>query len=895
MTSGLHGDSTLKKALVAMLLLCSLPAAASASNSVKVTVTGLAAPAVLDNNGQNALTVSANGTFAFTTRLAPGQPYNVAVRTSPSFPAQSCILTGASGVIGSADVTVGMTCRNLGIPRLLAVADVHRATLTWTLPSEVLSYDLYVSSIPNCDTRNYASCPDGAMFTNVTSPRAVADLPNDRPRYFILETRYKNGTRGLSNEAGARPSGIVFGGFVHAITAHQNKVFVGGAFTAAGISSGSAVPFERDTGQPVSPTFPIVAGNVFAIESDLQHGYYLGGDFTAVGGVPRANFAHVLADGSIDPAFNPAPNGRVNAIAYVKGRVYVGGNFTIIGGEPRGGLAALGNGGVVTSWHPVFGNIDPVRTIAGVNDRIFVGGSFSAVNGQPRRDLAAFNVVNAADRPGELTPWIADANSTVSAIEIANGKLFVGGLFTSIAGQARNQLAAFSLDTAGNPTGLLALNKSASGQVSALAASGNTLYVGQQALVAHDATSGVVNRQLSTSGGGVMSLLLFAERLYVGGSFFSLDGVPRLNLASVDPATHLVTLWSPNPNSFVFALAGFNRTVYAGGSFTGINAVKRERLAQLDANGALTSWNPSADSHVLSLAVSVSGQAIYAGGYFSTINGMPHQSLAAIDANGAVIESFNHPSTSQQLHTPSPFRHPRDDRVNAVVVSGTKVFAGGRFAKGVAAYNAVDAPLSAGVRLPWSAQTNGWVETLTVGTDRQLYAGGSFSTANSQPRLRLAAYALDILSNPGGLTAWDPSADDTVYASLTFSGTLYAGGDFLWAYGVPHHRLAAFDSTGLPMGWQPHANGSVFAMAIFGNTILVGGDFTVAASAARPYLASIQTNGAINSSFNANANGGVFEAAVAPNGAIYVAGGFTAIGGKLRSGFAKLNADGSAD
>jgi hypothetical protein len=31
------------------------------------------------------------------------------------------------------------------------------------------------------------------------------------------------------------------------------------------------------------------------------------------------------------------------------------------------------------------------------------------------------------------------------------------------------------------------------------------------------------------------------------------------------------------------------------------------------------------------------------------------------------------------------------------------------------------------------------------------------------------------------------------------------------------------------------------------------------------------------------------------DGAIYVAGSFTAIGGKLRSGFAKLNSDGSAD
>jgi trimeric autotransporter adhesin len=894
MTSG-HSNSTLKKALAGILIWCGLTAAAAASPySVKVTVTGLAAPAVLDNNGQDRLTVPANGTFAFTTRLAPGQAYNVAVRTAPSFPAQSCLLTGASGVIGNADVVVGLTCKNLGIPRLVAAADVHRATVTWNLPSDALSHDLFVSSVPNCDTRNYASCPNGTLFTNVTSPYAVIGLPNDQPRYFVLESRYKNGTRGLSNEAGARPSGVAFGGFVHALTAHQNSVFVGGAFTAAGISSGSAVPFERDTGQPVSPTFPIVSGHVFAIESDLQHGYYIGGDFTAVGGVPRANFAHILADGSVDASFNPAPNGIVKALAYVKGRLYIGGNFTIIGGQSRTGLAALGAGGVLTSWSPMIGSADPVRAIAGSNDRIFVGGAFSTVNGQSRLRLAAFNAVNAADRPGELLPWIADANSDVNALEIANGKLFVGGTFTTVAGQARNQLAAFHLDAAANPTGLALLNKASPGSVSVLAASGNTLYVGQSDLVALDAGTGAVVRRLSTNGGGVVALLLFAEKLYVGGSFRTLDGVPRLNLASVDAATNVVSTWNPSPNSAVFALAGFNRTVYAGGTFTGINSVRRDRLAQLDGNGALTSWNPSASSHVLAIAVSPSGQTIYVGGYFGTINGEAHANLAAIDATGAAIASFNHPSTSQPIHTPSPFRHPREDRVNAVVLSGSKVFAGGRFAKGLAAYHAVEAPVSAGVRIPWTAQI-GWVETLAVGGDQRLYAGGSFTTADGQPRLRLAAYALDAASHPGALSIWDPSADATVYASTILGGTIYIGGDFLTAHGVPHHHLAAFDSTALPMGWQPHANGSVFAMTKVGNTILAAGDFTVAASSARPYIASIRTNGTLNPGFNANADGGVFELAATPNGAIYVAGAFSSIGGKLRGGFARLNAAGSAD
>lgn len=868
--------------------------------SVKASVTGLTAPAVLQNNGKNDLPVSTNGTFAFSTRLASGQPFSVTVRTQPSYPAQGCSVSGGSGTVGSADVTVTVACKNLTIPRLVAVANVHRATMNWNQPSDAMGYDLYTSSAPNCDVRNYTSCPDGALFPNVTSPRLVTGLPNDQARYFILETRYKNGARGLSNEAGARPSGIVFGGFVHAITAMaQNKILVGGAFRAAGIASGSAVPIERDTGQAIVGDFPIVSGNVFAIESDLHHGFYLGGTFTAVAGVPRVNLAHVLPDGSVDPNFNPAPNGTVRALAYVKGRLYVGGGFTTIGGVARTGLAALTSTDVVPTWNPVFGSFNPVFTLAGVGDRIFVGGSFSTVNGQQRRSLAAFNLVNAADQPGALSPWTADANGQINDLLIANGKLYVGGSFITIGTQSRNNLAAFSLDTVGNPTALLPLTQPAfTPSVSALALSGTTLYLGLINLTAVDADSGAPIRTLTTTGGGVAALITFANKLYVAGSFQTLGGVQRLNLAAIDPATGTVLPWNPSPNHFVFALSAFYHTVYAGGAFSGINAVPRARLAQLDADGLLTAWNPSADAHVLSLAASPSGQTAYVGGYFTTINGLPHVNLAAIDANGVAIESFNHPSTSTPL-VPGGIANPMSNRVNAIVLQGDKVFAGGWFNDGIAAYYAADAISTPGVRLNWFPQTFGGVETLAIGSN-QLYVGGSFTgvgaTGNRAPRQRLAAFALDAASNPGVLLPlWNPPADSTVRVFSVLNSILYLGGDFLFADGVPHSRLAAFDSTSLLQGWQPGANAPVYAMANLGNTILASGDFTVAASTARPFLASINPNATINAGFNANPDGGVYEVAVAGNNAVYVAGAFTNIGGKPRNGFARLNATGAAD
>jgi hypothetical protein len=75
------------------------------------TVTGLLGSGlVLQNNGQNPVEVATNGAFVFA-ELASGAAYDVTVRTQPSNPAQSCVVSGGSGTISDADVTtVSVTC-----------------------------------------------------------------------------------------------------------------------------------------------------------------------------------------------------------------------------------------------------------------------------------------------------------------------------------------------------------------------------------------------------------------------------------------------------------------------------------------------------------------------------------------------------------------------------------------------------------------------------------------------------------------------------------------------------------------------------------------------------------------------------------------------------------------
>ena len=83
--------------------------------SVGGTISGLSGTAVLENNGGNDLSTSANGTFTFSTLLAQGAAYNVTVKTNPS--GQTCSVTNPSGTVAAANVTnVSVTCVTLVTP-----------------------------------------------------------------------------------------------------------------------------------------------------------------------------------------------------------------------------------------------------------------------------------------------------------------------------------------------------------------------------------------------------------------------------------------------------------------------------------------------------------------------------------------------------------------------------------------------------------------------------------------------------------------------------------------------------------------------------------------------------------------------------------------------------------
>ena len=136
------------------------------------TVSGLDGTGlVLKDNGGDALSVSANGTFTFATSVASGSPYAVTVGTSPASPAQNCAITNGSGTMAGGAVTgVSVVCTDVVICATAAEND----TITLTCPTgqKIYAIDFASYGTPNgtCGAFTASSCDATTSTMDVTTP-----------------------------------------------------------------------------------------------------------------------------------------------------------------------------------------------------------------------------------------------------------------------------------------------------------------------------------------------------------------------------------------------------------------------------------------------------------------------------------------------------------------------------------------------------------------------------------------------------------------------------------------------------------------------------------------------------------------------------------------------------
>lgn len=187
---------------------------------------------------------------------------------------------------------------------------------------------------------------------------------------------------------------------------------------------------------------------------------------------------------------------------------------------------------------------------------------------------------------------------------------------------------------------------------------GNTVYVGgsftsarpagaapgtqevpRRNLLAYDLDTGELVDDWSPGANGEVRDLAVSpdgSRLYVSGSFTSVDGTTRYRVASFDTDTGALTTFRPSVNATVHAVDATDDDVFLGGIFTSVNNQSRTRVAAVDAaTGSTTRAFDAtvADRSVQDLVLSPNGNQVVIAGNFTSVNGSskPGYGLARLD------------------------------------------------------------------------------------------------------------------------------------------------------------------------------------------------------------------------------------------------------------------------
>lgn len=461
-------------------------------------------------------------------------------------------------------------------------------------------------------------------------------------------------------------------------------------------------------------------------------------------------------------------------------------------------------------------------------------------------------------------------NGTVTAIARSGDTLYVGGFFDYV-GPATGPFVV--VDPA---TGASISVPQLSGRVALIAPvpgggwvlSGYFVLRGDatptRTLVRLDATGAVVSSWLVTVDGVVSFLAVGGDAVYLGGSLSAVNRTTRKGLAAVDLVTGALLPFEPiradDPNpGFVSDGLLYAGVVYVLGEFR--EGVRGPQVASIDlATGTFRPVSTGPVARVI--AMSAVDGTLYLTGY-STSSASAGAKVAV--ATG-VASAWN---VSASLY------------VSQLVATSAAVFARAA-APDVAGNSVVALDPASGVQVGPPLASGGFAIHLALGAahlfvSRQLSPGAFDVVA-----LPLAAPAV---------TAWTVFASDSVDGVAESGARLAIAGVRLRSVGgVKRSRLFAMDlRTGRPTSFAPAVSSvSVFALAVVGNVLVTGLQSAEFEGVHEPALAAFDRLSGQSLSWSPVGTGIVFSLA-ADGRALYVGGNFLLVDGVSRPYLAAIS------
>ena len=589
---------------------------------------------------------------------------------------------------------------------------------------------------------------------------------------------------------------------------------------------------------------------------------YAFGSFSTVRGTARNGIARLNADGTADETFNPGTGttGIGSLVVQADGKLLIGGLFSIYDGTVRNSIARLNDDGTLdTSFDPGTGTNYYIWSMAVQADgKVLIGGAFESYNGTPRVRIARLNSDGSLD--ASFNPGTGANNIVYSVAAQSDGKVLIGGLFTTYNGTARNSIARLNSNGSLDPSF-------------------------NQGIGANDTVYSVA---VQPDG-----------KVLIGGNFTSYNGTARTRIArlnsngsldlSFNPGTGAT---GPNEPQYVYSVVvQSDGKVLIVGRFTSYNGTLRNYIARLNSDGSLdTSFDPGTGPNggVGSIAVQPDGK-MFIGGGFTSYNGTARATIAWLNSDGSLDPSFD---AGGGL----------DGRVSSIAVrTDGKVFIGGSFTNVNRTARNHIARLNGDGSLDMSFDPGISASAIVIQTDgKVLINGGSAGIAR--------------LHSDGSLdTSFDPGTGASGIGSIAMQsdGKVLIGGSFTSYNGTARNHIARLNSDGsLDTSFDPGTgpNGSVLSGLVncvavqTDGKVIIGGYFTSYNGTARSRIARLNSDGSLDPSFNPGTGAtafrpytGVFSVAVQADGQVLISGSFTSYNNSERYGVARLDPDGSLD
>ena len=606
----------------------------------------------------------------------------------------------------------------------------------------------------------------GAFDSAGTGDGAVA--ANGFAALDLATGRWESLDGGLWFSAGA--------GEGRALALAGDRLYVGGSFDHAGsVETASFAALNLHTGSWEGFGLGVrngdFTGTVDALAVDAATGtVYIGGSFTAAGGVVTSGVAALTGDvyGSVGGfAYYENPGGaHVVALAHAGGRLYAAGTFTTVA-DVQAEHWAVYDG---SAWSVPARLDNSVLALAGYGDAVVVTGIFG-YSDTLRVPHAAIWTGSRWQTFGQGLGHDPYSNVYVYALVAAEAGVYAGGYFDQ-AGPLRVGSIAHWRDSAWHDLAGGVQSPHALGEVFAMLDVGGDLYVTGQFETAGGVAAANIARWdgagWSPLGGGIQgtgyALAVLEGKLFVGGGFYLAGDVRVSNVASWDPST---STWSavgsvPTYDGDVFALAALeDRYLVIGGHFSKLWAGRFQvsgmnSLALFDTHAELDPADPwagysripgvteSLQPGVVS-ALQVLGSDLYVGGTFDTagVESWTRPSGQGFPASNLATWHFTTPDGSWS--TPGAANRPVKAFAtldgHSLLIGGAFGSAGPASASAVVALDpAAGAWTAYGSGIGWGARGVRQVEALAQDPAAGLWVAGTFTVAGTVPSCGLALW-----------------------------------------------------------------------------------------------------------------------------------------------------------